>query len=78
MQWCMPMSENRFIFSCGHKKPIFLITFSVAGEEKTYSVCKSCEVLEYFKKFVIKKVSINSSIIDNAQRSDATTGGLDN
>lgn len=52
------MSENNSVFSCGHKDPIFLITFSVAGEEKMYSVCKSCENLEYFKKYIIKKVSI--------------------
>ena len=52
------MSESNSIFSCGHKDPTSLITFSVAGEEKTYSVCKSCENLEYFKKYIIKKVSI--------------------
>lgn len=55
------MSENKSVFSCGHKDPIFLITFSVAGEQKTYSVCKLCENLEYFKKYVINKVSIHPS-----------------
>lgn len=49
------MSENSSVFTCGHKNPEFLITFSVAGEQKTYKVCKLCESLEYFNKYVIKK-----------------------
>jgi hypothetical protein len=54
------MDEDQPVFSCGASNPTFLITFSVAGEQKTYSVCKLCENLEYFKKYVIKKVTIHT------------------
>jgi hypothetical protein len=69
------MYETNSIFSCGHANPVFLITFSVADEEKTYSVCKSCEDIGYFKKFVIKKVSIESVVTDTAPITDAKAGG---
>ncbi len=59
------MSEN--IFKCCNNTPEFLITYSVAGESKIYSVCKSCENLTCFKKFVIRKVSLYSSTTDAAQ-----------
>jgi hypothetical protein len=50
------MPENKLIYSCcKNGKPIFLIHFSVAGEQKLYRVCKFCESLEYFQKFVIQK-----------------------
>lgn len=55
------MSQNKTIFPCGHKDPVSLITYSVAGEQKTYSVCKSCETLECFRKFVVSKEPLNSS-----------------
>lgn len=57
------MNENGVIFSCGHSNPVFFVTYSVAGEEKTYSICKLCEELEYFKKFIVKKVRIDSSSV---------------
>lgn len=56
------MSEINQVYSCCDKDPLFLITFSVAGEYKTYSVCESCEKREHFKKFVIKKVPIQASV----------------
>ena len=73
------MTENNLIFQCCKNDPIFVITFAVAGEQKAYHVCKSCENLEYFKKFVIKKVSINSFAIDDSTSlADAAAGGPDN
>lgn len=67
------MSEN--IFRCCNNTPEFLITYSVAGEPKIYSVCKSCESLTYFKKFVIRKVSLYSSTADAAKDHVATISG---
>jgi hypothetical protein len=79
MKWCVSMNKNKRIFSCGDEDPAFLITFEVAGEQKTYTVCKLCETLEYFKKYVIEKIHINSSIIGNTPSLvDAVAGGLDN
>ncbi|KAF6245466.1 hypothetical protein C6989_03285 [Nitrosopumilus sp. b2] len=44
-------------FSCCGKKSEYLITYSVAGKEKTYSVCKSCERLDCFSKHIISKIT---------------------
>ena len=50
------MNENKLIYPCcKNGKPIFLIRFNVAGEQKSYRVCKSCESLECFQKFIIQK-----------------------
>ena len=65
------MSEDQSVFSCGNSNPKFLITFSVAGEQKTYSVCQLCENLEYFKKYVIKKVEIHTKSVE-VKRSEIT------
>ena len=59
------MSENKTIYPCGlgHKAPVSLITYSVGGAQKTYSVCESCEKLECFQKYVIFKETIDNSTI---------------
>jgi len=46
---------NEAIFLCCKGTPKFLITYSVAGEEKTYSVCKPCAQLDCFCKHIVKK-----------------------
>ena len=61
------MAESNQVFSCGDKDPKWLITFSVADEEKVYSVCKSCADLLYFKKYVLKKVSIDLEMRSSMQ-----------
>lgn len=48
------------IFYCCKNKPESLITYSVAGTEKTYSVCKHCAELDCFSKHVIRKEIIGS------------------
>ena len=50
------------IFKCCNNCPQFLITYSVAGELKTYSVCKECLKLECFSKHIINKTPITNSI----------------
>jgi len=47
------------IFSCCDEKPEYLIAFSVAGEQKTYRVCKECSKIDCFKQFVISKIPFN-------------------
>jgi len=49
---------NDQIFSCCKNPPQFLIIYSVAGESKKYHVCFNCSNLNYFKKFVVKKLKI--------------------
>jgi len=48
------------IFSCGHADSRFLITYSVAGEQKTYKVCQECSREEPFQKFIIEKKEIKN------------------
>lgn len=48
------------VFKCCGNSSKSLITYSVAGEQKTYSVCNLCENLDYFKKYVIQKIPIPS------------------
>jgi len=49
------MKINRKIFNCCDNKPQFLITYSVAKEEKTYAVCRFCSNLDCFTNFILKK-----------------------
>ena len=52
------MKTDNVYSCCRIGTPNFLITFSVAGEQKTYRVCKRCNNLECFQKFTISKISI--------------------
>lgn len=52
------------IFPCCENKPDFLITYSVGGELKTYSVCKFCSQLECFANFIVKKINLENNGCD--------------
>ena len=53
------------IYPCCNKRvPDYLITFSVAGEQKTYRVCKECSKLDYFKQFVISKTPFGTEEVN--------------
>lgn len=47
------------VHSCGHKFPIYLVTYLVSNlvssEQKTYSICENCEKIPCFSKYVIRK-----------------------
>lgn len=50
------------IYSCfSSHEFVYLITFSVVGENKTYRVCKECSKLDHFKKFIINKIPLISA-----------------
>jgi len=51
----MKMLINKKIFNCCLNEPEFLITYSVAKEEKTYAVCRFCVNLECFTKYILRK-----------------------
>jgi len=48
------MLVDKKIFQCCMGTPNFLITYSVAGEKKTYAVCNSCYDLDCFFNCLIK------------------------
>lgn len=50
------MKTDELYPCCSKGIPVYLITFSVAGESKTYLVCEECSMLNYYKQFVISKV----------------------
>ena len=56
------MNTNKPIFRCCKNDPTFVITYSVADEQKTYQVCESCTKLDCFNKFIIKKEYLKSSV----------------
>lgn len=53
------MRTDNIFFCCNEKIYAYLITFSVAGEQKTYHVCKECSKLDCFNQFVISKVLLD-------------------
>ena len=53
---------NPLVFKCCNNDPQFLITYSVAGELKTYSVCKECLKLGCFSKYIVSKTPTSNSM----------------
>lgn len=49
---------NKSFTCCQNGKYIFQITYSVAGKQKTYSVCQDCEKLECFQQHIVTKEQI--------------------
>ncbi|GBH33977.1 hypothetical protein NZNM25_07680 [Nitrosopumilus zosterae] len=52
--------EPTYVCSSNHEF-VYLITFSVGDENKTYRVCKECSKLDYFKKFIVNKIPLIST-----------------
>jgi len=53
------------IYPCCGKTPAYLITYSVAGQAKKYSVCNNCILLDCFSKFIVEKISLTNNILKN-------------
>jgi hypothetical protein len=47
-------------YSCCNRIPSYEITYEVAGTKKSYQVCKKCNNLECFQKFVFEKEEIRN------------------
>ena len=45
-------------FSCCKNPPKYRMTYSVAGTEKVYLVCKVCAELECFRKFIVTQEDV--------------------
>ena len=53
---------KQIIYSCmDEHTPSYIITYSVAGNAKSYSVCQKCSMIDCFTKHIIKKIAIISS-----------------
>ena len=46
-------------FRCCDNQPSDIVSYSVAGEIKSYLVCSDCIKLECFSKYIIKKTPIS-------------------
>jgi len=55
-------------YPCCGKTPAYLITYSVAGQTKKYSVCNNCTSLDCFSKFIIEKTPIIKNILKNESK----------
>lgn len=49
---------SKINFKCCKNPPKFLVKYSVAGEEKVYSVCDFCSKLECYNKHIVKKEAL--------------------
>ena len=47
---------------CCSKTPVYLVTYSVSGSEKDYLVCLSCNKIECFSKYVIRRLTVENKI----------------
>lgn len=56
------MRTDSIFFCCNRRISDYLITFSVAGEQKTYRVCKECSKLDCFKQFAISKIPFDPEV----------------
>jgi len=54
--------NNGLIFQCCKKEPSFVVTYSVAGEEKKYLICSDCIKLGCFSKYIVSKTPISNSM----------------
>jgi len=53
------------VYPCCSKTPVYVITYSVAGHTKKYSVCNNCVSLDCFSKFIVEKIPITNNILKN-------------
>ena len=62
---------NEQLFSCPHKTHVYQITYSVAGQEKTYELCSECARLECFSKFIVIKKTLESKTTTSVHKAGA-------
>ena len=53
---------------CCENESLYLVVYSVAGEEKRYLVCSQCIELPCFSKFIIEKTSITNNNLKNKSK----------
>lgn len=58
------------IYQCCENKPKYLITYSVAGENKGYSVCSSCSLIDCFRIHIVSKRKSGAVVCEQTERSD--------
>ncbi|MFQ5439921.1 MAG: hypothetical protein ACE5DL_00505 [Nitrosopumilaceae archaeon] len=55
------------VYPCCSKPPVCVITYSVAGQTKKYSVCNNCISLDCFSKFIVEKTPIANNILNKTK-----------
>ena len=58
---------TRIFQCCSNSNPRWLITYRVAEDVKTYSVCETCFELDYFRKHIVKKEEFEPNSICNTR-----------
>jgi hypothetical protein len=62
------MLVDKKFFQCCMHKTMFLITYSVYDEKKTYAVCEYCQFFDWFSNYVIKKEPYREIITQNTSK----------
>lgn len=57
------------VYPCCSKPPVSVISYSVAGQTKRYSVCNNCISLDCFSKYIIEKIPIKNYNLKNQIKS---------